>query len=116
MQYMLLIYSEEKREPVPGTEAFGKYMEGFKAFSQEVQTAGAMISGNALQPVATSTTVRAPGGKMTTTDGPFAETKETLGGYYILDCKDLDEAMAYAAKIPSAEFGCVEVRPVMVFD
>lgn len=72
--------------------------------------------GDALQGVETATTVRVRDGTTETTDGPFAETKETLGGFYILDCKDLDEAIEYAAKIPGAKYGSIEVRPVMVFD
>ena len=75
-----------------------------------------MVAGDPLEPTATATTVRVRGGKTESTDGPFAETKEQLGGYYILDCKDLDEAIAYAARIPTAAFGSVEVRPIMVFD
>ena len=75
-----------------------------------------MLGSNALQPVSTATTVRVRSGKTQTTDGPFAETKEQLGGYYLLDCKDLDEAIEYAAKIPSGKIGSIEVRPVMLFD
>ena len=75
-----------------------------------------MKGGDALQPVATATTVRVRDGATETTDGPFAETKEQLGGFYILDCEDLDEAIEYAAKIPSAKFGSIEIRPIMVFE
>ena len=82
------------------------------AFTEEVQTAGKMVAGDALESVTTATTVRVRDGETLTTDGPFAETKETLGGYYILECADLDEALAWAAKIPSAKHGSIEVRPV----
>lgn len=116
MQYMLLIYGAESAEPAPGTPEFDAMMEGYAAFSKEVTDTGAFIAGNALQPSTTATSVRIRDGESIITDGPFAETKETLGGYYLLECKDLDEAMAYAAKIPSAAYGSVEVRPVMIFD
>ncbi len=116
MQYMLLIYSADSAAPVPETREFGDMMQGYGAFTQEVKEAGVMKGGDALQPVATATTVRVRDGATETTDGPFAETKEQLGGFYILDCEDLDEAIEYAAKIPSAKFGCIEIRPVMVFE
>ena len=74
------------------------------------------MAADALQPTTTATSVRVRDGKTITTDGPFAETKEQLGGYYLLDCKDLDEALEFAAKIPGAKIGSIEVRPVMVFD
>ena len=91
-------------------------MGGYAAFTQEVKEKGIMAAGDALQGTETATTVRIRGGKTETIDGPFAETKETLGGFYILDCKDLDEATAYAAKIPTAAYGSIEVRPLMVWD
>jgi len=116
MQYMCLIYSDNNLGPVPGTEAFGKMIEQYQSFTQEVQKSGALVAGDALQPVSTATTVRAHAGKVTTTDGPFAETKETLGGYYLLECDNLDEALAYAAKIPTSAYGSIEVRPVQTFD
>lgn len=113
MQYMLLIYAAENAGPDYGTPEFGELLEAYGAFSKEVQEAGVLVAGEALQDTETATSVKVRAGKSTVTDGPFAETKETLGGYYILDCKDLDEALAYAAKIPSAAYGTVEVRPVM---
>lgn len=116
MQYMLLIYDVEDSGPNPGTVEFDEMMQAYGAFDQEVNRAGVFVAGEALLPTSTSTSVRVRGGKAMTTDGPFAETKEALGGYYILDCKDLDEVLAYAAKIPGASSGTVEVRPVMVFD
>jgi len=117
MQYMLLIYSDEKNSDYqPGGPNFEVMMGGYMAFTQEVREAEKMVAGDPLQDTDTATTVSVRDGKTQTTDGPFAETKEQLGGYYILDCKDLDEAISYAAKIPSAAHGRIEVRPIMVFD
>ena len=116
MQYICLIYKNETAGPQPGTEEFGAYIQAYQKFTQLVQKDGVFEAGDALQPAATATTVTNHDGKVETTDGPFAETKEQLGGYYLLDCKDLDEALHYAAKIPSARHGRIEVRPVMVFD
>jgi len=116
MKYMFLIYSAQDAGPQPGTPEFGALMGAYQAFGKEVNEKGVMLAGDALQPVQTATTVTRENGKVETTDGPFAETKETLGGYYLMDCKDLDEALKYAAKIPTAEYGRIEVRPVMVFD
>lgn len=116
MQYMLLIYSAESAGPAPETPEFGEMMQGYRTFTQEIQEKDIMKGGDPLQPVATATTVRVRNGATETTDGPFAETKEQLGGFYLLDCADLDEAIEYAAKIPSAKFGSIEIRPVMVFE
>jgi len=117
MQYMCLIYSVENQGPQPGSEAFGEYIQAYQAFTKLCLDNGVMKSGDALQPVSTATTVTLENnGKLEVTDGPFAETKEQLGGYYLLDCKDLDEALDYAAKIPTAQHGRVEVRPVVVWD
>ena len=116
MQYLCLIYSAEGSGPQPRTEAFGEYMQAYQTFTHECVDGGVMNGGNALQSTTLSTTVTRENGKIEVTDGPYAETKEQLGGYYLLDCKDLDEALDYAAKIPSAAHGRVEVRPVMVFD
>ncbi len=115
MQYMLLIY-EDNTSPKPGSPEWEGYLKEYGVFTEEVKAKGVFIAGDALQPVTTATTVRVRGGKAATTDGPFAETKEMFAGYYLLDCKDLDEAIEYAEKIPSAKYGAVEVRPVMVFD
>lgn len=116
MQYLCLIYSAEGSGPQPGTDAFGPFMKGYMDFTQEMKDTGAMVHGDALQPIATATTVSVRDGKTITTDGPFAETKEQLGGYYLLECKDLDDAIAQAAKIPTATYGRIEVRPVMIWD
>ena len=111
MQYAILIYdSETEANPAQGD------MEAWGAFTQEISENGVMRGGEALHPTATATTVRVRDGQTVTTRGPFAETREQLGGFYLLNCNDLDDAIAYAAKIPSAPYGSVEVRPVMVFD
>lgn len=116
MQYLCLIYTAESADPQPGSPEFGPFMQAYSTFTQKVQDEGKFVGGNALQPVATATTVKVRDDKTSTTDGPFAETKEQLGGYYLLDCDDLDEAIKYASMIPSAEHGRIEVRPVVVFD
>jgi len=113
MQYMLLIYDAEKTwEDMPEAEKnrlFGEYMQ----FTNDIKASGHFIAGDALQPVRTATSVRVRSGKTQTTDGPFAETREQLGGYYLVNAKDLDEATKIAAKIPSATIGTIEIRPVM---
>jgi hypothetical protein len=106
MKYLLLIYRDESVDE--GPHPMPRYVELIK----EAQDSGAFISAEPLHPVATATSVRVRRGRMETTDGPFAETKEQLAGFYLLDCADLDEALLYAAKIPAAEIGTVEVRPV----
>ena len=116
MQYLMLIYTDEAVDPKPNTPEGDKFMGDYWKYTEEVKEKGLMLGSNALQPVATATTVRVRDGKTQTTDGPFAETKEQLGGYYLLDCKDLDEAIEYAAKIPSAVHGSIEIRPVMLFE
>ncbi len=113
MQYLLMIYAAESAEPEPGSAEFAQMMQEYGEFSEEVVARGLMQGGNALEPSSTASTVRVRNGKVSVTDGPFAETKEVLGGYYLLDCKDLDEALECAAKIPSAKYGSVEVRPIM---
>ncbi len=113
MQYMFLIYNAEGKEPAPGTDAFDEMMQGYNAFTQEVRDAGIFREGAPLEKVDTATTVRVRNGSPSVVDGPFAETKEVLGGYYILECENLDQATALAAKIPTAAFGSIEVRPVM---
>ncbi len=111
MQYLLLIYENEKRY-ANGYDP--KEMEGYAAYGKEF---GAKIkAGNALQPTSTATTVRLREDKRLTTDGPFAETKEQLGGFYLMEAKDIDEAIHMAGKIPAARFGSIEVRPIMKFD
>ena len=116
MQYMLLIYmgdSADSGEPSAGTSEFEQHVQDYKALSQEVKDKGIMLGADPLEPVTTASTVRVRNGKTEITDGPFAETKETLGGYYLLDCHDLDEAIEYAARIPTAKYGSIEIRPIM---
>ena len=110
MRYLALIYSEESAEPEPMTP---EGMAPWIKFGEEATARGANPVGDALQPTSTATTVRVRDGKTMTTDGPFAETKEVLGGYYMLECPDLDTAIELAAKIPAAEYGSIEVRPIM---
>ena len=116
MQYLLLIYSAEGDEPKPGTPAFDAHLNAYMKLSEDLERTKVGLGGNALESVSTATTVRVRNGKVQTTDGPFAETKEQLGGYYLVECQDLDEAIEWASKIPSVKFGSVEVRPVMKFD
>ena len=111
MQYALLIYTPEP-EGEPDPAAIAAEMEQYNAFTDHVRSRGAMKGGEALDSVATATTVRVVDGRTITTDGPFAETKEQLGGFYLVEAADLDEAIAYAAMIPGARHGCIEVRPV----
>lgn len=114
MQYLLLIYDTEAAWNAIGEaeqkKMYGQYME----LTQDLQKNGKCKSSNQLQPVSTAATVRIRNGKKTITDGPFAETKEQLGGYYLVEAKDREEALAIAARIPSARLGCVEVRPIVV--
>src|SRR4249919_1744592 len=111
MQYVLLIYTPELGDDVP-PEALVAEMDGYNAFTAHLRERGTLIAGEALDSVTTATTVRVVDGKTITTDGPFAETKETLGGFYLVEAADLDEAISYAAMIPGARHGCIEVRPV----
>ncbi len=113
MQYMLLIYEATSPDAVQTPEEQQAEMQAYWEFSEDVAKRGLMKAGDALQPPATATSVRVENGQVVTTDGPFAETKEWLGGYYLLDCKDLDEAIECAARIPAAAKGTVEIRPVM---
>jgi hypothetical protein len=115
-QYMLLIYTPKEGEGALSPEEAAAESPKWFEYTQALQDAGIMVAGDALQPVDTATSVRIQDGETVVSDGPFAETKEVLGGYYILDVPDLDEALKWAARIPSAPRGPVEVRPVMVFD
>jgi hypothetical protein len=116
MQYLLLIYDDEKLWANMEQNLRAQMHGDYNAFTQDITKSGHFKAGDALQPVHTATTVRVRGGKTTTTDGPFAETKEQLGGYYLVEAANLDEAIAIAARIPSAKVGSIEVRPVMKFD
>jgi hypothetical protein len=111
MRYLILIYENEATTPQDPSE-FEKWTD----YTARLKASGCYVDGRALQPTSTATTVRVKNGKTLTTDGPFAETKEQLGGFYLVDCKDLDEALKWASEIPSASRGPVEVRPIMEFD
>lgn len=115
MKYLVLLYDREDTwaalTEAQQQEVVGKHM----AFGEAAQKAGVFVTGEALKPVATATTVRVRHGKVTHTDGPFAETKEALGGFYLLDVPTLDDALGWAAKLPEAASGSVEVRPVQVY-
>ena len=115
MKYLLMIYADEKiwenySEAERG-KAFGEYM----TFTQGIKDNGKYVGGNPLKPTSTATTVRVREGKQLVTDGPFAETKEQLGGYYLVEATDLDDAIKIAAKIPGARYGSIEVRPIMAY-
>jgi hypothetical protein len=113
MQYLCLIYEDEKEwQKLPPAET-QKILGEYRAYTDSVKKSGNYVGGNALQPSHTATTLRVRQGKVGTTDGPFAETKEQLGGYYLLQARDLNEAMQLASRIPGAKLGSVEVRPVM---
>ena len=115
MQYVILIYGDQKQaadmSPQDKEQDFGRWMQ----YTKDLKTAGVMLGGEALQPTTTATTVRVRNGKTHNTDGPFAETKEQLGGFYLIDVPNLDQALAWAAKCPGAAYGTIEVRPTMVF-
>src|SRR5262249_31092204 len=113
MQYLLLIYDAEKIWADMPKEESGKMFAEYGAYTADIKKTGHLLAGDALQPTSTATTVRVRNGKTQTTDGPFAETKEQLGGYYLVEAKDLDEAIALAARIPSARIGSIEIRPIM---
>jgi hypothetical protein len=116
MQYMLLIYNDPAREPAYGSPAFQEMMAGFFALNERMNSDGVLRSGEGLQGIETATTVRIKSGKVETMDGPFAETREHLGGYYVIDVPDLDTALKYAALVPAAQFGTIEVRPLMDYN
>ncbi len=112
MKYIALIYTSPDSGPQHGTPEFGPFMAAYKTATETYIKDGVMRGGDALHPASTATTVKMRGGKIQTMDGPFAETKEQLGGYYIFECASLDDAIRYAAMIPSAATGTIEVRPI----
>lgn len=115
MQYMLLIYDDEKVWTKMTDAERGKIFGEYGQFTEEIKKGGQYQASAPLQPTSTATTVRVRNGKRLTTDGPFAETKEQLGGYYLIEAKNLDEAISIASRVPSARSGSIEVRPVMKF-
>jgi hypothetical protein len=112
MRYLLLIYTPESMEAVPD-EVSNEVSAAYGAFTADIRARGIFQAGEALEPTSTATTVQLRDGRTITTDGPFAETKEALGGFYMIDVKDLDEAIEIAARIPGAQHGSIEVRPIM---
>jgi hypothetical protein len=112
MKYLVLICNDENTESGEGTPEDDAVLAEYGALAAEMAKAGVMVDGYRLRPTATATTVRLEQGRVVTTDGPFAETKEQIGGLFVLECKDLDEATAWAARIPTARTGSIEVRPI----
>ena len=115
MKYLCLIYDDEKKMESMSQAESDKFMSEYFAFTDDIGKSGHMVHGEALQPVQTATTLRMKNGKVSTTDGPFAETKEQLGGFYLIEAKDLNEAIQVASRIPSIRTGSIEVRPVVDF-
>ncbi len=113
MKYALLIYAAEKEWAEKSKEEQGRIYNEYWAYTVELKKSGKMLSCEPLDPTTTATTIRVRDGKILPTDGPFADTKEQLGGIYVVDVKDLNEAIAWAAKIPDARHGCIEIRPLM---
>ena len=114
MQYLCLIYEAESNQANQSEADMKAVFAGYMDFNKQARAKNRLLGGDALEPVSTATTVRIRDGQTLHTDGPFAETKEQLGGYYLIEADDLDEALEWAAKIPSAKTGCVEVRPIMI--
>ena len=112
MRYLCLIYSTESQWAAMPRAEYNAVLEEYFTFTEQIQRDGKYVAGEALQRTATATTVRVREGKISATDGPFAETKEQLGGFYLIDAMDLDDAIKVASRIPSARYGAIEVRPV----
>ncbi len=112
MQYLLMIYGNEAGMLSASKEQAGQMIAAYAAYTEAMKKAGVYIGGNRLQPTSTATTVRAQNGKSNVLDGPYAETKEQLGGYYMIEAPDLDAALAWAARCPGATYGAIEVRPI----
>ena len=113
MQYMLMIYADQKQFANMPEAELRKLMSSFGEFTQGIVKSGHFRAGGRLQPTTTATTIREKNGKLMTVDGPFAESKEQLGGYYLVECKDLDEAMVIAKRIPGLSNAAVEIRPLV---
>jgi len=116
MRYLCLIYSEEKRLATAAKADMDAMLTEYGAFTDEIKKSGKYLAGEGLQATTTATTVRIRNGKLSTTDGPFAETKEQLGGFYLITAKDLNDAIQVAGRIPGAKIGSIEVRPVMEYN
>lgn len=115
MQFLCLIYEAESLMASRTEEENGQIFQQYMTYTDDIKSSGHFVGGEALQPISTATTIRIRDGESVITDGPFAETKEQLGGYYLLECNSLDEAIEQASKIPSAKYGTIEIRPIMVF-
>jgi hypothetical protein len=115
MQYLLLIYTSEAAVGALNPDAMKTMLGEYQAFTQSIIQSGQFKAGDGLKPTSTATTVRVREGKIAVTDGPFAETREQLAGYYLIEAKDLDEAIAIAARIPGAKLGSIELRPIQVY-
>jgi hypothetical protein len=115
MRYLCLIYDDEKNISGKSKAERDAFTGEYYAFTEAIRKSGHYVAGEALQPVNSATTVRVRGGKVSTTDGPFAETKEQLGGFYMIEARDLNDAIQVASRIPSARNGSVEVRPIVEF-
>ena len=118
MRYLVLIYDENTADPVanpPDPDTWAPVLQEYDDYSQMLRDKGVYVAGEALQPVTTATTIRVRDGQTMTTDGPFAETKEALGGFYLIEAKDLDEALDLGRQCPGAKFGSIEVRPIVDF-
>lgn len=115
MRYLCLIYDDENNWEKMSKAESDRMMAEYGALTDGIRASGHLIAGEALQPTTTATTIRVRNGKTLTTDGPFAETKEQLGGFYLIEAKDLNDAIQVAARIPSARYGSIEVRPIMTF-
>jgi hypothetical protein len=116
MKYLLTLYGDESQDAEATPEEWQATLDAYWDYDRALRAAGAFIAGEALQPSPTATTVRVRDGERALTDGPFAETREQLGGFYLLECRDLDEALDWAAKCPAALDGTIEVRAIMEFD
>ncbi len=116
MKYLCLIYENEGAWATMSREEGDRIMGEYMTFTDDIKKSGHMIQGDALQRTSTATTVRVRNGKLSTTDGPFAETKEQLGGYYLIEARDLNEAIQVGSRIPGARTGSIEVRPIQSFD
>ena len=116
MQFLCLIYEAESLMAAQSDEEKGQIFQEYMTYTDDIKSSGHFVAGDALEPTSTATTIRIRNGERVLTDGPFAETKEQLGGYYLLECDSLDEAIEQASRIPSAKLGSIEVRPIMVFN
>lgn len=116
MRYLCLIYDNEAQLEAMPKGAAEAFMGEYFAFNDDIQASGHFVAGEALQPVATATTIRVRNGKLSATDGPFAETREQLGGFYLIEARDLNEAITVASRIPSARIGSIEIRPIVDFE